>query len=210
MYSINGITFNFSKNLDSFFRNNFGFHEHWRHNFTNRLEISTNLLLREFSSSKFSSLLLLFYSFVPKNRSFTGRHLLNIYFLDLICCYRGFRHFLGLPVRGQRTWTNSKTAFRNNILLRGYKHKSFFSFFGKISSENLKNLINLEYINFVWKLQWEWEWLDFKKKVMKELKKKSFKKLDLLVSDTKVGVVKKKKVNFIGFEPGFSKSFFKN
>lgn len=27
----------------------------------------------------------------------------NIALLDMICCYRGWRHFKGLPVRGQRT-----------------------------------------------------------------------------------------------------------
>jgi ribosomal protein S13 len=27
----------------------------------------------------------------------------NIVLLDMICCYRGWRHFKGLPVRGQRT-----------------------------------------------------------------------------------------------------------
>ena len=27
----------------------------------------------------------------------------NIVLLDMMCCYRGWRHFKGLPVRGQRT-----------------------------------------------------------------------------------------------------------
>ena len=37
----------------------------------------------------------------------------------LIKCYKGFRHEEGLPVRGQRTRTNSKTQKRlNNVLIK--------------------------------------------------------------------------------------------
>jgi len=33
--------------------------------------------------------------------------------LVFIGCYRGFRHNMGLPVRGQRTHTNARTAKKN-------------------------------------------------------------------------------------------------
>jgi len=37
----------------------------------------------------------------------------------LIKCYKGFRHEEGLPVRGQRTRTNSKTQKRlNNVIIK--------------------------------------------------------------------------------------------
>jgi ribosomal protein S13 len=35
---------------------------------------------------------------------------LNINFLKKIKCYKGIRHVLNLPVRGQRTHTNAKTS----------------------------------------------------------------------------------------------------
>lgn len=39
--------------------------------------------------------------------------------LIFIKCYKGFRHEEGLPVRGQRTRTNSKTQKRlNNVLIK--------------------------------------------------------------------------------------------
>ena len=43
-----------------------------------------------------------------------GRVLLNIKRLKEIGSYRGIRHIRGLPVRGQRTKTNSRTR-RGNV-----------------------------------------------------------------------------------------------
>lgn len=37
---------------------------------------------------------------------------LSIAFLKKIKCFRGLRHFSGLPVRGQRTHTNASTQKR--------------------------------------------------------------------------------------------------
>ena len=36
--------------------------------------------------------------------------------LFFIGCYRGFRHHIGLPVRGQRTHGNARTARRQQII----------------------------------------------------------------------------------------------
>lgn len=43
---------------------------------------------------------------------------LNIKHLIDINCSRGKRHLKGLPVRGQRTRTNSRTSRRKNIFIR--------------------------------------------------------------------------------------------
>lgn len=40
---------------------------------------------------------------LPPGGSLKKRHKMNIYFLDIIFCYRGWRHANGLPTRGQRT-----------------------------------------------------------------------------------------------------------
>lgn len=47
----------------------------------------------------------------------------NIKRLKDINCYRGIRHKLGLPVRGQRTRTNAVTRKGRNIAVGGLKHK---------------------------------------------------------------------------------------
>ena len=40
---------------------------------------------------------------IPENLDIKKRFTLNIFMLDIINSYRGFRHSMGLPVRGQRT-----------------------------------------------------------------------------------------------------------
>ena len=47
----------------------------------------------------------------------------NIKRLKDIRCYRGIRHKLGLPVRGQRTRTNAVTRKGKNIAVGGLKRK---------------------------------------------------------------------------------------
>ena len=47
----------------------------------------------------------------------------NIKRLKDIRSYRGLRHKLGLPVRGQRTRTNAVTRKGKNIAVGGLKHK---------------------------------------------------------------------------------------
>ena len=47
----------------------------------------------------------------------------NIKRLKDIKCYRGIRHKLGLPVRGQRTRTNAVTRKGRNIAVGGLKRK---------------------------------------------------------------------------------------
>jgi len=173
--------------------------------------MSLNKKLDQLYSSKFFSFYLLFCCFVPVNKSLLNRHLVNIYFLNLVCSYTGYRHFFGLPVRGQRTWSNSRTSFKNNLLLRNYKNIYINTYYGKQANIDFSSILNAEDLNFLWKTQWNWEWLKFKKVVLNELKKKPYKKLQ--ISD--LGIKKdnndklKKKVEFMGFEPGFSKIFFK-
>ena len=47
----------------------------------------------------------------------------NIKRLKDVRCYRGIRHKLGLPVRGQRTRTNAVTRKGKNIAVGGLKRK---------------------------------------------------------------------------------------
>ncbi len=47
------------------------------------------------------------------NLKIKEKHRKSIHFLKRINCYKGARHTLGLPVRGQRTKTNAKTRIKN-------------------------------------------------------------------------------------------------
>ncbi len=159
-----------------------------------------------------------------KKKNIKDRKLLNIFFLDLINSYRGWRHARGLPVRGQRTWTNAWTTYRANLVLREYKIILAKKIYGNISSSELNVAYLAEQVNMLWKLQWEQEWREAKKKRLVYLKKDvNLYKVDLysmskgLVGGyTKRGDKAKKqkqttRKNYfsLGFDTGFTKTLLK-
>ena len=132
--------------------------------FEKRLELFSNSIVADFSSAQYSILLNMFYKIIPSKKNIKDRKLLNIFFLDIINSYRGWRHSRGLPVRGQRTWTNAWTSYRSNLILREYKIVLAKRIYGNISSNELNVAYLAEQINMLWKLQWEQEWREAKKK----------------------------------------------
>jgi len=81
----------------------FGLSTHALNVFKTRLEILENNNFLELNPDKWVVLLKFLMQVIPNNRNIKDRFLLNIFFLDLIVSYRGWRHSRGLPVRGQRT-----------------------------------------------------------------------------------------------------------
>ena len=53
---------------------------------------------------------------------------LNLFFFFLISNYRSKRHILNLPVNGQRTWSNKKTAKKLNKSLLIFLKNKFINF----------------------------------------------------------------------------------
>lgn len=77
------------------------------------LDINPNLKILNVSDSKFIELRKYLESSGLKLEENLKRHIAgNIRKLKEINCYRGRRHAKGLPVRGQRTKTNSRTSRR--------------------------------------------------------------------------------------------------
>ena len=151
---------------------------------------------------------------IPVNKTLKKKRLINIYFLDFIGSYRGYRHSFGLPVNGQRTWTNSKTTFSSNNLLRNYKINIFRNSLLGLPINDVNNAFYLEQLNFLWKSQWELEWFFAKKKRLIELKKsRGYIKFDVnTLSKINPNIKDKKKQSLfsIGFDPGFTKFILKN
>ena len=155
----------------------------------------------------------LFYKIYKKQK------LLNIYLLDLIASYKGWRHLFLLPVNNQRTWTNAKTVFSNNRVLRDHKMFLFKNFYGTTSISNVNDLLNIEILNYYWKNQWFDQWVELKRKRLKILKKNPWlmKKIanvkNLKSLNVKIDNDKTEKNNsgtnlfLIGYEPGFTKNF---
>lgn len=195
------------KKIDGFKKNSINF-------FEQRLEISTNYSISLYKNSKWLILNNLLDSIIPNNKNLKKRRLINIYFLDFIGSYRGYRHSFGLPVNGQRTWTNSKTTFSSNFLLRNYKLNSFKKSLLGLPISDVNNAFYLEQLNFLWKSQWELEWFFAKKKRLVELKKsRGYIKFDVnALSKINPNIKDKKKQSLfsIGFDPGFTKFILKN
>jgi len=158
---------------------------------------------------------------IPKDKKVKDKCTLNIYFLDFIGTYKGWRHSTGLPVRGQRTWTNSKTTKLSNTNLRKFKFRLAKKIYGNTSVGDINVGYLAEQVNSFWKNQWESEWARAKRKRLTTLKKsKGIYKIDLKTMAsgevrTKKKKSKKKKDNasknsfVLGFDPGFTKLLLK-
>jgi hypothetical protein len=133
--------------------------------------------------------------------------------LDLVNSYRGLRHSFGLPVRGQRTWSNAWSSYRSNLTLRQFKIKLSKRLYTSITISELNIAYLAEQINSLWRLQWDSEWKKARRQRQLQAKKsRNFYKVDLkTIASANVSVNnKKKKLNYVvGFDPGFTKYVIK-
>lgn len=202
----------------------YGFDNYFLKLFQNRLENLGKTIFLKLTADKWVILLKLLTGLIPNNKSVKERLILNIFFLDLIVSYRGWRHARGLPVRGQRTWTNAWTVYKNNLTLREYKLTVAKKLYGNLPLENLNVTYLAEQINLLWKLQWENEWKEAKKKRLVAMKS-NYKSTSVDLYSMSKGIVdssgnkKSKKKNIksqfsknlftLGFDPGFTKALIK-
>jgi hypothetical protein len=119
---------------------------------------------------------------------------------------------MGLPVRGQRTWSNAWSTYKSNLFLRQFKIKSLKRIYDNISLNEINIAYSAEQINNLWKLQWEDEWTTARQARIKQTKKsKNFYKVDLkLIASASVSTKNKKSKNYlVGFDTGFTKFVLK-
>jgi len=145
----------------------------------------------------------------------------NILFLDLLNTYVGSRHLRGLPVNGQRTWTNGWNTYKTNTVLRELKIYICKKIYNNQSGLNLPIIYLSEHMNILWKNQWSKEWKLARKKRLFFLKNVyGLYKIDLHSLSTRsfinVNKLKKKtkksssKSSFsLGFDSNFTKSLIK-
>lgn len=178
-----------------------------------RLESRLNSKLKELKTSKLISVYRLLSKIVPDNKTLKKKMVFNIFMLDLINSYRGVRHSFGLPVRGQRTWTNAWSVYRSNLSLRHFKIKLSKRLYTSITINELNIAYLAEQINNLWKLQWDSEWKKAKRQRQLQAKKsRNLYKVDLkAIASANVSVNNKKKNMgyVIGFDPGFTKYVIK-
>jgi hypothetical protein len=168
---------------------------------------------------QYMSITKLLSKFLIKKRSFLHKCIVNIVKLDLIFCYRAWRHFKGQPVRGQRTWTNSLNSFKVNTVLRNLKLRIAKNVYGSFPNTTLLIASNAEQYNLLWFRQWRKEWdsnkarrLSFSKKskniAILDLNSTSRGKISGSNRAAKKGKKKrvyKKNTFTIGFSIGFTK-----
>jgi small subunit ribosomal protein S13 len=81
----------------------------------NELNISERDYMKELTKTQLSSIVSYIRKYYKTGQKINSDRIDNIRRLIKISSYKGLRHFKGLPVRGQRTKTNSKTSRRIRV-----------------------------------------------------------------------------------------------
>lgn len=218
---INNVDLETKYSFEEFFlRKNYGTSFFFLRKINSRFEVHQLQLLATLEYNKLLALWNILFKIFPRNLFFTNFFLLNIVFLDFTYSYRGWRHLVGLPANGQRTWSNARTAFDSNKSLRDYKYKLGKLFFGRVAGGEINLILMSEYINTLWRQQWFSEWTHSREILKRSTKKKGGGfKFDLNATahgwlgnlkknNPKLGKKKKKTLTgSVGFDPGFMKIY---
>jgi small subunit ribosomal protein S13 len=138
-----------SNTFRKFIKNNYGLKRTLFNLIKLRFEVDVNQKIEEFSGIELKQFILLIYKIIPIKGSVYARFRLNIYLLDLATCYKGWRHYKGLPVNGQRTWSNGWTVYRNNNILRNLKLKNARKYYNNVPVKEGNVAYLAEYVNWL-------------------------------------------------------------
>jgi len=218
-FQVNGYIFNKDTKFDQTKIKIFGWGKSIFKLMSERFEKQKNENIVSHKDSEWRKFKSIIFKLCPKNRNLLNRYNMNIFFLDFLNTYRGLRHSKGLPVRGQRTWTNAWSVYRSNLTLRKFKLDISRRIYGNMPTNTLNTIYLAEQINYIWKLQWKKEWRQARIKRLKLMQNDhSIFKIDLNAMskgylsgfETKKQITKKKKnqtgknIFTLGFEPGFA------
>lgn len=184
-----------------------------------RIEECVYILIKDFNKNQWDSFLDIIYTMIPYDTSIKKRLKLLICLLDLNTSYRGWRHYKGLPVRGQRTWSNAWSVYRSNNILRNFKLQRSKKYFMNVPVREGNVAYSAEYVNLLWKRQWPFEWYAAKSQRLNFTGHPSTLRIDLysmanyqIMHPLKLKNLSKKqkqayKRNYfsLGFDPGFTK-----
>ena len=211
---INNVVFYSTYSLNDFFFKHscYGFSKKLYNILLSRIENRVENKNKDVKTSKLFVVYKTLLCVVPENKDLKKKMVFNIFMLDLLNCYRGLRHAFGLPVRGQRTWTNGWSAYKSNLTLRQFKIKLSKRLYSSITINELNIAYLAEQINNLWRLQWDMEWKKAKRQRQIQAKKsKNLFKVDLkLIASGNVSIKNKKgNSSMVGFDPGFTKYVMK-
>jgi len=189
-----------------------------------RMEKNLDSSLKKLTKSDWELFTNCIYDIVPFKLNLKKRNTMNIYVLDMITSYRGWRHSRGLPVRGQRTWTNAWSTYKSNWVLRNYKLIISKKNYNNVPIKDVKVASIAEYVNLTWKQQWDYEWLSAKNSRLQFKGNKNTIKIDIyamanyqVMHPLKLkNLSKKQKQSFkknyfsLGFDFGFTKTLLQD
>lgn len=218
-YYFNGKLIDPESSIRIFFKDFFSLTSRLMKIMESRIENDLYVLIKELNKNELEQFLRVIYTTVPYTSSIYKRTKLNICLLDLATCYRGWRHYKGLPVRGQRTWSNAWSVYKSNYILRNFKLNRSKKFYLNVPLKEGNVAYTAEYVNFFWKMQWPFEWYAAKSSILRFKGHPSTMKIDLYsMSHYQVmhplklkNLSKKQKQSFkknyfsLGFDPGFTK-----
>lgn len=219
-YVYNNNLINGNDTLYIFFKKNYGISVFLLKYIEQRIENTTNIHINNLNKNELEHFLLYIYFIIPYKFSFFKKKVINIVLLDLITCYRGWRHFKGLPVRGQRTWSNAWSVYKSNNIMRNFKLKCAKRYYTNVPFKQANIAYTAEYVNLLWERQWYNEWLSAKHSRLTYKGYKGGMRIDLysmynyqvMHPDKLNNLSKKQKQAFkknyfsLGFEPGFTKA----
>jgi len=211
-------------NLKSFMKNNFGIKSIFYLNLKRRFEKTSLLQINHLDNFEKEIFYNYIYSIIPINSDIFKKKFFNILLLDSLTTYKGWRHFKGLPVRGQRTWTNAWSVYKSNNILRQFRLKNSKFFYNNAPLKESNIAYSAEYVNLLWKIQWLNEWLSAKASRLKFKGHPNSMKIDLysmanyqVIHPLKLkNLSKKQKQSFkknyfsLGFDAGFTKFLLQN
>lgn len=165
-------------------------------------------------------------SFLSRNFNFYKSFEMQLGSLYFCNNYRAWRHIRGLPVRGQRTWSNANNSYHTNTFLRKIIFRKAMYEYGSTSSSISNVAFLAEYANLTWKNQWftEWSFMNEKRLQFKstysnyKIDLYSMAKFNIKVEKTQKVLSKRarrkkksevKNTFTTGFDVGFTKFFFK-
>jgi len=218
-YFYNGRLIDSNTSVSSFIKNSFGLGKKILYSIEFRMENYQNNLLPDLDKNELDQFLRIIYTTIPYNTSVFRRTRLHICLLDLSSCYKGWRHYKGLPVRGQRTWSNAWSVYKSNHILRNYKLKRSKKFYMNVPVREANVAYTAEYVNMLWRFQWPFEWYSAKVGRLKFKGHPNTMKIDLYsMANYQVmyplklkNLTKKQKQSYkrnyfsLGFDPGFTR-----
>lgn len=223
-YVFNGSVLNADDTIYNNIYYSYGFKKNAINYMEQKFENNINIVLRSMDKNQWDFFLDCLFRILPSDLSILNKKVFNIYMLDSITSYRGWRHSRGLPVRGQRTWSNSKSVNKSNNTLRNFKLNISRKYYGNIPFGDIRVATLAEKINDVWKEQWEHEWTSAKNSRLKYKGNRNLIKIDIYsMANNQVmhpfklkNLSKKQKQSFkknyfsLGFDNGFTKPLLMN